>query len=161
MYLCPITTIGGLLSFSVFGSFVLYVTLPLIMVLMAAYRVSTHCFFCSVRQHFAHLCQTLVSNLLHMDRFALKSSSSEDFIISWVIVMLGQLSLFSLFSYPFYVKPLIEVSLDQKKKESQPFNMVPTHARIYQVFIILNLMLYKRLLIFSYYQKNVCCSFIF
>lgn len=154
MYLCPITTIGGLLSFSVFGSFVLYVTLPLIMVLMAAYRLSTHCFFCSVRQHFAHLCQTLVSNLLHMDRFALKSSSSEDFIISWVIVMLGQLSLFSLFSYPFYVKPLIEVSLDQKKKkkkESQPFNMVPTHARIYQVFIILNLMLYKRLLIFSYY----------
>lgn len=52
-----------------------------------------------------------------MDRFALKSSSSEDFLISWVIVMLGQLSLFSLFSYPFYVKPLIEVSLDQKKKK--------------------------------------------
>lgn len=115
MYLCPITTIGYLVS--VFGSFVLYVTLPLIMVLMAAYRLSTHCFFCSVRQHFAHLCQTLVLNLLHMDRFALKSSSSEDFIISWVIVMLGQLSLFSLFSYPFYVKPLIEVSLDQKKKK--------------------------------------------
>lgn len=75
--------------------------LPLIMLLMAIYRLFAYWFSCSLRQHLLTVAQTLLLLLLYMDRFALKRSSSEYFIISSVIISFGQLPLFSLLCYPF------------------------------------------------------------